>query len=530
MQFIKANRDAILKPLQTVAGIVERRHTLPILANVLLRKSGENVSFLATDVEIQIQTTAQLGAGKEDGGTTVSARKLIDILRSLPDGADVTVKVENRRATIQTGKSRFALQTLAAEEYPTVSVNEQFGASFTLPQKQLKHLFHMVHFAMAQQDIRYYLNGLLLVTDGAQVRVVATDGHRLALCEATVEGAELARQEVIIPRKTVLELQRLLADSDDPVLIDVSGNQVRFRFGEVEMISKLVEGKFPDYQRVVPHGYTRRATIETGKSRFALQTLAAEEYPTVSVNEQFGASFTLPQKQLKHLFHMVHFAMAQQDIRYYLNGLLLVTDGAQVRVVATDGHRLALCEATVEGAELARQEVIIPRKTVLELQRLLADSDDPVLIDVSGNQVRFRFGEVEMISKLVEGKFPDYQRVVPHGYTRRATIAREVLAAALARASILTTEKFKGVRLSLAPGTLQIQTSNAEQEEAVEEIEVGYDGEPLEIGFNVGYLQDVLGNLRSESVHVDFGDASSSALITVPEEAWFKYVVMPMRI
>ncbi len=369
MQFIKANRDAILKPLQTVAGIVERRHTLPILANVLLRKSGENVSFLATDVEIQIQTTAQLGAGKEDGGTTVSARKLIDILRSLPDGADVTVKVENRRATIQTGKSRFALQTLAAEEYPTVSVNEQFGASFTLPQKQLKHLFHMVHFAMAQQDIRYYLNGLLLVTDGAQVRVVATDGHRLALCEATVEGAELARQEVIIPRKTVLELQRLLADSDDPVLIDVSGNQVRFRFGEVEMISKLVEGKFPDYQRVVPHGYTRRATI-----------------------------------------------------------------------------------------------------------------------------------------------------------------AREVLAAALARASILTTEKFKGVRLSLAPGTLQIQTSNAEQEEAVEEIEVGYDGEPLEIGFNVGYLQDVLGNLRSESVHVDFGDASSSALITVPEEAWFKYVVMPMRI
>jgi len=369
MQFIKANRDAILKPLQTVTGIVERRHTLPILANVLLRKTGENVSFLATDVEIQIETTAQLGAGKDDGGTTVSARKLLDILRSLPDGADVSIKVENKRATIQTGKSRFSLQTLAAEEYPTVAVNEQFGASFSLPQKQLKHLFQMVHFAMAQQDIRYYLNGLLLVTDGAQVKVVATDGHRLAFCEATIEGAQLARHEVIVPRKTVLELQRLLGDDDEPVLIDVSGNQVRFRFGAVEMISKLVEGKFPDYQRVIPQGYTRRATV-----------------------------------------------------------------------------------------------------------------------------------------------------------------ARDLLAASLARASILTSDKFKGVRLSLSPGVMKIQTSNTEQEEAVEEIEVDYAGDALEIGFNVGYLQDVLGNLKSESVCVDFGDANTSALLTVPGDEQFKYVVMPMRI
>jgi len=369
MQFIKANRDAILKPLQIVAGIVERRHTLPILANVLLRKSGEDVSFLATDVEIQIQTTAQLGVGKEDGGTTVSARKLLDILRSLPDGVDVSLKVDARRAAIQAGRSRFSLQTLAAEEYPMVSVNDKFGASFSLPQKQLKHLFQMVHFAMAQQDIRYYLNGLLVVTEGAHVRVVATDGHRLAYCEAGIEGAELARQEVIIPRKTVLELQRLLADSDEPVLIDVSGNQLRFRFGGIEMISKLVEGKFPDYQRVVPQGYTRRATV-----------------------------------------------------------------------------------------------------------------------------------------------------------------SREGLAASLARASILTSEKFKGVRLSLSPGVLKIQTSNAEQEEATEEIEVEYDGDPLEIGFNVGYLQDVLGNLRSESIHLEFGDSSSSALLTVPGDAAFKYVVMPMRI
>lgn len=369
MQFIKANRDAILKPLQTVAGIVERRHTLPILANVLLRKSGSDVSFLATDVEIQIQTTVQLGAGKEDGGTTVSARKLIDILRSLPDGAEVAIKVENRRVTIQAGKSRFALQTLAAEEYPTVAASEQIGASFSLPQKQLRHLFQMVHFAMAQQDIRYYLNGLLLVTDGALVKVVATDGHRLAFCEAAIDGAQLARHEVIIPRKTVLELQRLLAEDDEPVLIDLAGNQVRLRFGAVEMISKLVEGKFPDYQRVIPQGYTRRATV-----------------------------------------------------------------------------------------------------------------------------------------------------------------ARDQFAASLARASILTSDKFKGVRLSLSPGLMKIQTSNAEQEEAVEELDVDYAGDALEIGFNVGYLQDVLGNLKTESICIDFGDAGTSALLTVPGDGQFKYVVMPMRI
>jgi DNA polymerase-3 subunit beta len=369
MQFIRASRDAILKPLSTVAGIVERRHTLPILANVLLRKDGEQVSFLATDVEIQIQTTASLGAGKDAAATTVSARKLIDILRALPEGPEVSLSVSNKKATIQAGKSRFALQTLGAEEFPTVAVNEHFSASFALPQKQLKHLFQMVHFAMAQQDIRYYLNGLLMVTDGNVVRVVATDGHRLAYCQAELDGEPLARNEVIVPRKTVLELQRLLSDGDDPVTIDVAANQVRFRFSDVEMVSKLVEGKFPDYQRVIPSGYRKAATI-----------------------------------------------------------------------------------------------------------------------------------------------------------------SREALAASLGRASILTSDKFRGVRLSLSPGQMKIQTSNAEQEEAIDELEVDYDGDALEIGFNVGYLQDVLGNLKSDQVRLEFGDANTSALLTVPGDTTFRYVVMPMRI
>ncbi|MEK9720982.1 MAG: DNA polymerase III subunit beta, partial [Quisquiliibacterium sp.] len=153
-----------------------------------------------------------------------------------------------------------------------------------------------------------------------------------------------------------------------------------------------------------------------------------------------------------------------------------------------------------------------------------------VLIDVATNQVRFRFGDVEMVSKLVEGKFPDYQRVIPTGYTKAMTVSREGLAASLARASILTSDKFRGVRLTLGPGSLKIQTSNAEQEEAVEEIEVAYDGDPIEIGFNVGYLQDVLGNLKTEGVQIEFGDSNTSALLTVPQDASFRYVVMPMRI
>ncbi|MBE0591426.1 MAG: DNA polymerase III subunit beta [Burkholderiaceae bacterium] len=369
MLLMKANRDAILKPLQTVAGIVERRHTLPILANVLIRKNADVVSLLATDVEIQISTEAELGGDPGPAATTVAARKLIDILRSLPESAEVSISLDNRKASVRAGKSRFALQTLGADDYPTVTVSEDTTTRFTLPQDRLKHLFHMVHFAMAQQDIRYYLNGLLLVTDGDLIRVVATDGHRLAYCQAEVEGAGLARQEVIIPRKTVLELQRLLADSEDPVDITVAPNQVRFAFGGVEMISKLVEGKFPDYQRVIPQGYGKRLVIR-----------------------------------------------------------------------------------------------------------------------------------------------------------------RDDLAASLGRASILTTEKFKGVRLAASDQGLKVQITNAEQEEAVDEIEGEYNGDPIEVGFNVSYLQDVLGNLKVENVSIEFGDSNTSALLTVPDDESFKYVVMPMRI
>jgi DNA polymerase-3 subunit beta len=227
---------------------------------------------------------------------------------------------------------------------------------------------------------------------------------------------------------------------------------------------------------------------------------------------------------------MVHFAMAAQDIRYYLNGMLLVVDGNLVRAVATDGHRLALCEVQKDGAATNKVEAIIPRKTILELARLLPDTDEPVRVQMAGNQVKFAFGAIELISKLVEGKFPDYVKVIPAGNTRNFQVSREELMAALQRAAILTTDKFKGVRCVLAANSLKITSTNADQEDAQEELEIAYSGDGIDIGFNVTYLLDVLSNLKNEQVKFSLGDALGSALLTMPDSEKFKYVVMPMRI
>ena len=371
MQLVKTQRDALLRPLQIVSGIVERRHTLPILANILIRKEGPDVTFLSTDIEVQITTSASIGSGAEVVATTVAARKLLDILRALPEGGEVGLSLVNKKMTVQSGKSRFNLQTLGAEEFPTMAQPESYASTLTLSQKALKHLFAMVHFSMAQQDIRYYLNGLLMVVEGNKIIVVATDGHRLAYC--------------------------------------------------------------------------------------------------------------------------------------------CVDEG----VVANN---------------LPRQEVIIPRKTILELQRLLEDSEAPVSIDLAPNQVRFTLGSIALVSKLVEGKFPDFQRVIPAGYTKSFIIGRENLLHALQRVAILTSEKFKGVRCILSEDSVKISSTNADQEEAQDEIEIDYKHGALDIGFNVSYLLDVLNNLKTENVQVSLGDANSSALITIPDDNNFKYVVMPMRI
>ncbi|MBL8502358.1 MAG: DNA polymerase III subunit beta [Rhodocyclaceae bacterium] len=368
MLLIKTKRDNILTPLQSVCGIVEKRHTLPILSNVLIEKSGDQLTWLATDIEIQIRTHTAGAAGADKTAVTVGARKLQDILRSLPDSAEVSLELSEKRMQVKAGKSRFNLQTLPAEDYPRMSQAES--------------------------------------------------------------------------------------------------EQVRLQ-------------------------------------------------PT--------------QKQFKRLIGLVQYAMAQQDIRYYLNGLLLVVTGNEVRVVATDGHRLAYASEQIEEAQ-PRTEVILPRKTILELSRLLSDNDDVLDIRLSPNQAQFRFGDIELVSKLIDGKFPDYERVIPQSHNKVITLPRTMLLQSLHRAAILTNEKFRGVRLVLAPGSMKIISNNADQEEAQEEIEISYDAEALDIGFNVTYLLDVLNNVSIENVEIRLADANSSALITLPGNERFKYVVMPMRI
>jgi len=225
----------------------------------------------------------------------------------------------------------------------------------------------------------------------------------------------------------------------------------------------------------------------------------------------------------------VQYAMAQQDIRYYLNGLLLELEGGQVKVIATDGHRLSYAARPL-GQSQEKREVILPRKAVLELSRLLADSDDPVTIDIFGAVVRFGFGGTVLTTKIIDGKFPDYTRVVPTNYQKKFSIQRQALLQSLQRAAILSNEKFRGVRWVVAAGSLRISCTNNDQEEAQEELEITYGGDALDIGFNITYVLDVLNNVQSDAVECAFGDANSSMLVTVPENKEFRYVVMPMRI
>jgi DNA polymerase-3 subunit beta len=347
---------------------VERRHTLPILSNLLLEKKAGAVTLLATDLELQVSTRLHDAGESEDFAITVAARKLFDIVRALPEGAKVKLDSKDSQVVVSAGKSRFTLQTLPAADFPR---------------------------------------------------------------------------------------------------------------------------------------------METG----------------AAVSEEIS----LPQKSLKRLLQLVQFAMASQDIRYYLNGMLLVLGGKVLRVVATDGHRLSYAETTLD-TDAAAREVIIPRKTVQELLKLLGDVDDPVSLRIGSNQVTIRLPDTELVSKVVDGKFPDYQRVIPQNQPKQLQANRQTVMQALQRASILSNEKFRGVRLIMSENTLGIVCNNNEQEEAADEIDVRYSGEPMDVGFNVTYLLDGLGALGSEEITLSLADANSSMLLSSEGEAGFKYVVMPMRI
>ena len=272
-----------------------------------------------------------------------------------------------------------------------------------------------------------------------------------------------------------------------------------------------------------------KVILKGGKSKFTLQTMQSDDFPLVQESASFGPIFSVPQKTLKDLLSQVSFAMAVHDIRYYLNGILFVAEGKQLSLVATDGHRLAYASATLD-VEVPRQEVILPRKTVIEMQRLLSDVEGAIEMQFANNQAKFSFGGMEFVTKLVEGKFPDYNRVIPKNHKNAIVLGRSALLASLQRTAILTSDKFKGVRLNIDPGSLRVASNNAEQEEAVDELDIDYAGDSIEIGFNVTYLIDALANMTQDMVQLELSDGNSSALFTIPDNASFKYVVMPMRI
>lgn len=336
------------------------------------------------------------------------------------------------------------------------------------------------------------LSNVLLTAEGGELRVTGTD-----LEVELVSGIALeAKQdgEVTVPGRKLLDILKALPDD---ALIEVS----------------------QDKDRLV---------IRSGKSRFTLSTLPATEFPVIEdINAQ--KRFDLPQAVFKTLLDRTAFSMAQQDVRYYLNGLLLELRGDTLRGVATDGHRLALYDVEAATGD-SRLQVIVPRKGVLELQRLLGDGDNAVTVEIGSNHIRVEIDRLRFTSKLIDGRFPEYERVIPQGGDKALVADRQMLKEALARTAILSNEKYRGIRLTLAPGTLSLQAHNPEQEEAEEELELDYDGGELEIGFNVTYLMDALAAVHGENVKLGLSDSNSSCLIEEPGNPSAQYVVMPMRL
>ena len=347
---------------------------------------------------------------------------------------------------------------------------------------------------------------------------------------------------VVEKRQTLPILANVLVQTGNGQLV-LTGTDL-----EVELTAKLDipdidEGeitlparKFVDICRTLPDEAVLeisvkdgKALIRSGKSRFSLATLPATEFPATE-NIAGVAEFEVEQGQLKKLIEQTQFCMAVQDVRYYLNGLLLEVESHRLRTVATDGHRLALCDLDVDIGDVDKQQVIIPRKGILELGRLLEATDEPCQIKMSTNHVKVSVAGITMTSKLIDGRFPDYERVVPQQGEIRVVADRDALRQALTRASILSNEKYRGIRLQLAKDSLRATVNNPEQEEAEEELEVSYEGPEFEIGFNVAYLADALGAIRTDVVEINLTDANSSCLIWGTDDHGSRYVVMPMRL
>ncbi len=361
------SREKFLQPLQLVSGAVERRHTLPILSNVLIKVSEDALWLTGTDLEVELISSIKLEGEYTEGEITVPAKKLFDIIRGLADGTTIDFTVDGSKALIRAGRGRYTLSTLSANDYPNLEDWE----------------------------------------------------------------------------------------------------------GEVE--------------------------------------------------------FEISCSDLKRLIDSTAFSMAQQDVRYYLNGMSLETEENVIRTVATDGHRLALCRLTYE-TQLPARQVIIPRKGVMEISRLIGEDDKSLKIQIGANHLRMFSSEFIFTSKLVDGRFPDYRRVLPKDSDKVVVASKAVLKDAFSRAAILSNEKFRGVRLNLASGELKITANNPEQEEAEEMVDVDYQGDDLEIGFNVAYLIDVMNALVSDKIKINLSDSNASALIEDAEDDAALYVIMPMRL
>lgn len=367
MQF-SISREDLLKPLQLVVGVVERKQTMPVLSNALISIQNQMLTLTGSDSEVELIGTTSLDEAADDGEITLPARKLMDICKNLPAEARINFQLDDQKMLITSGRSRFSLTTLPAADFPLM--NEQDDSfSFELPQGNLRYIIERTSFAMAQQDVRYYLNGLLLETGASRLRAVATDGHRLALCD---------------------------------------------------------------------------------------------------------------------------------------------------------------CEASIEADNT--HQVIVPRKGVLELARLMTDESTNVRISLGSNYIRATGPDFTFTSKLVDGKFPDYDRVLPRGGDKLATAQRQTLREALNRASILSNEKYRGIRLQFENNLLRAQANNPEQEAAEEEISLEYNNDSLDIGFNVSYLLDVLSVMTANEVRITLSDANSSALLQEGDNDDSSYVVMPMRL
>jgi len=366
MQF-SIQREALLRPLQQVVGVVERRQTLPVLANLLVKVGEGRLSLTGTDLEVEMVASSE-AEKMVDGEITIPARKLFDIVRALPDGARIDLKLSGDRVAITAGRSRFTLTTLPASEFPTVDA--------------------------------------------------------------------------------------------------------------IELVEKV----------------------------------------------------SLPEEVLRDLMERTAFAMANQDVRYYLNGMLLDLQEHTLRCVATDGHRLAMKETQLQSSVSTRRQIIIPRKGVNELIGLLEPGDGQVELEFGRNHLRVRRGNVVFTSKLIDGRFPDYEAVIPLGADKTAMLDREVLRGALQRAAILSNEKYRGVRLELSSGKLRIVAHNPEQEEAVEEVEAETHVDDLAVGFNVGYLLDALSAIRGDKARLSLRDAQSSCLVQEEDNEHTRHVIMPLRL